>query len=43
MFSVEVIYFGSYAIVMGGSALTILMAKRAEKVKAQSGAQGEMK
>jgi|SaaInlStandDraft_6_1057023.scaffolds.fasta_scaffold15569_4 hypothetical protein len=33
MFSVEVVYLSSYAVVLGSSALTIIIAKRAEKAK----------
>lgn len=33
MFSVEVVYLSSYAIVLGTSALTIVMARREEKKK----------
>ncbi|MBC8267874.1 MAG: hypothetical protein H8E36_03910 [Rhodospirillaceae bacterium] len=33
MFSVEVVYLSSYAVVLGSSALTIIIARRAEKAK----------
>jgi len=35
MFSIEVIYFTSYAFVIGVSLLTILVAKRSENAKTQ--------
>jgi hypothetical protein len=33
MFSVEVVYLSSYAVVLGSSTLAIIIAKRAEKAK----------
>jgi len=33
MFSIEVIYFSSYAIVLAGSAMTIILARGIEKAK----------